>query len=198
MIALNVPLDKLRVGSHSTRTTHPFYLEKWNKVLNMLGFNITVENIYWDKTKGEMADECKNKEFLSKVIKKSISCSSPAKAKWKKLPPQHCGYCVPCLIRRAAMQKAFGLGKDGTDYTQESTNAILKEHVNATGSQLRSFQLAINRIKKQPNISKTLIHKPGPLKSDAEYLDRLAGVYLRGLLEVDDFINGSLEGEVQE
>lgn len=198
LIALNVPLDKLRVGSHSTRTTHPFYLEKWNKVLNMLGFNITVENIYWDKTKGEMADECKNKEFLSKVIKKSISCSSPAKAKWKKLPPQHCGYCVPCLIRRAAMQKAFGLGKDGTDYTQESTNAILKDHVNATGSQLRSFQLAINRIKKQPNISKTLIHKPGPLKSDAEYLDRLAGVYMRGLLEVDDFINGSLEGEVQE
>jgi hypothetical protein len=198
LIALNVPLDNLRVGSHSTRTTHPFYLEMWNKVLDSLGFNITVENHYWDKTKGEMADECKNKEFLSKVINKSISCSSPTKAKWKKLPPQHCGYCVPCLIRRAAMQKAFGLGKDCTDYTQESTNAILKDHANASGSQLRSFQLAIKRIKKQPNISKILIHKPGPLKNDAKYLDRLAGVYTRGLLEVDDFINGSLEDEVQE
>ena len=96
------------------------------------------------------------------------------------------------------MQKAFGLGKDYTDYTQESTNEILKDHANASGSQLRSFQLAINRIKKQPNISKILIHKPGPLKNDAEYLDRLAGVYTRGLLEVDDFINGSLEDEVQE
>ncbi|WP_312812968.1 Qat anti-phage system QueC-like protein QatC [Sedimentibacter sp.] len=198
LIALNVPLDNLRVGSHSTRTTHPFYLEMWNKVLGRLGFNTTVENPYWDKTKGEMADKCKNKEFLSKVIKKSISCSSPVKAKWKKLPPQHCGYCVPCLIRRAAMQKAFGLGKDCTDYTQESTNAILKDHANAVGSQLRSFQLAINRIKKQPNISKVLIHKPGPLKNDAGYLDRLAGVYTRGLLEVDDFINGSLVDEVQE
>ena len=30
LIALNVPLDNLRVGSHSTRTTHPFYLEMWN------------------------------------------------------------------------------------------------------------------------------------------------------------------------
>ena len=26
LIALNVPLDTLRVGSHSTRTTHPFYM----------------------------------------------------------------------------------------------------------------------------------------------------------------------------
>lgn len=198
LIALNVPLDKLRVGAHSTRTTHPFYMEKWNKVLNMLGFNITVENIYWNKTKGEMAAECTNKEFLSKVIKKSISCSSPVKATWSKLPPQHCGYCVPCLIRRAAMKKAFGLGKDCTDYTQESINKIRKNHQKAMGFQLRSFELAINRIKRQPNIAKILIHKPGPLKNDAEYLDGLVSVYIRGLLEVDDFINGSLDEEVEE
>lgn len=198
LIALNVPLDNLRVGSHSTRTTHPFYLKMWNMVLDRLGFNLIVENPYWDKTKGEMADECKNKDFLFKVIKKSISCSSPVKATWKKLPPQHCGFCVPCLIRRAAMKKAFGLGKDCTEYTQESIGAILGEHAYATGTQLRSFQMAINRIKRQPSISKILIHKPGPLTNDAEYLDRLAGVYTRGLLEVDDFIKGSLEGKVQE
>lgn len=198
LIALNVPLDNLRVGSHSTRTTHPFYLKMWNKVLDSLGFNITVENPYWDKTKGEMADECKNKDYLFRIIKKSISCSSPVKAKWKKLPPQHCGFCVPCLIRRAAMQKAFGLGKDCTEYTEESISAILGSHTNATGVQLRSFQLSINRIKRQPGIAKILIHKPGPLISDARYLDRLAEVYTRGLLEVDEFINASLEGEIQE
>lgn len=198
LIALNVPLDNLRVGSHSTRTTHPFYLEMWNKILDSLGFNITVENPYWDKTKGEMANECKNKEFLFSAINKSISCSSPVKAKWRKLPPQHCGFCVPCLIRRAAMHKAFGFGKDCTEYTEESINAILGCHKNATGAQLRSFQLAINRIKRQPNIAKILIHKPGPLTNNARYLERLVGVYTRGLLEVDNFISASLESEVQE
>lgn len=29
LIALNVPLDPLRLGSNSTRTTHPFYMERW-------------------------------------------------------------------------------------------------------------------------------------------------------------------------
>jgi len=197
LIALNVPLDNLRVGAHSTRTTHPFYLEMWNKVLYNLGFNITVENSYWEKTKGEMANECRNKEFLFSVISKSVSCSSPIKATWQKLSPQHCGFCVPCLIRRAAMKKAFGLGNDCTKYTEESINTIIHSHLNATGIQLRSFQLAINRIKRQPNLAKILIHKPGPLPNDAKYLKKLAEVYTRGLMEVDEFVNASLESERQ-
>ena len=32
-IALNVPLDLLRLGSLSTRTTHPFYMARWNDLL---------------------------------------------------------------------------------------------------------------------------------------------------------------------
>ena len=32
LIALNVPLDSLRIGSHSTRTTHPYYLTLWNEI----------------------------------------------------------------------------------------------------------------------------------------------------------------------
>lgn len=198
LIALNVPLDNLRVGSHSTRTTHPFYLEMWNRVLKELGFGIKVENPYWDKTKGEMANECKNKEFLFKVMKKSVSCSSPVKATWRRLPPQHCGFCVPCLIRRAAMQKAFGFGKDCTEYTQKSISKSISDHANGGGEQLRSFQLAINRIKKQPSIVKILIHKPGPLPNDSRYLEKLAAVYKRGLLEVDEFIQESLKNEVEK
>jgi hypothetical protein len=30
LIALNVPLDPLRLGALSTRTTHPFYMARWN------------------------------------------------------------------------------------------------------------------------------------------------------------------------
>lgn len=196
LIALNVPLDNLRVGSHSTRTTHPFYLGMWNIILSKLGLGITVENPYWDKTKGEMADECINKELLYELVPQSASCSSPGKARWAGLPPQHCGFCVPCLIRRAAMQKAFGVGKDNTEYTQKVIKEILNNHTNATGVQLRSFEIAISRLKKQSSIAKILIHKPGPLSNDSTYLERLAGTYSRGLLEVDAFIQESLNNEV--
>ena len=105
LIALNVPLDETRVGSFSTRTTHPFYLSLWNELLVGLGLNLSVKNPYWNKTKGEMAGECKNKDVLYETMKLSFSCSSPGKARWKQLSQQHCGYCVPCLIRRAAMHR---------------------------------------------------------------------------------------------
>ena len=54
LISVNVPLDPLRLGALSTRTTHPFYIARWNDVLTTLGVNVRIENPYWDKTKGEM------------------------------------------------------------------------------------------------------------------------------------------------
>lgn len=197
LIALNVPLDELRIGSHSTRTTHPFYLESWNQVLNGLGIELSVRNPYWNKTKGEMADECLNKEFLLQVIQDSISCSSPHKARWSGSAPQHCGYCVPCIIRRAAMNKAFREEKDCTPYLIESVSEIVANHAKGKGVQLRSFQIAMKKIKEQPQLAKILIHKSGPLPSDTAYLHELSEVYRRGLLEVDNFIIKNTEGERQ-
>ncbi len=195
LIALNVPLEELRIGSHSTRTTHPFYLDSWNQVLNGLGIDLSVRNPYWYMTKGEMADKCLNKDFLLQVIQDSISCSSPQKARWIGAAPQHCGYCVPCIIRRAAMNKAFKEEKDSTPYLVDSVSEIVANHAKGKGMQLRSFQIAINRIKKQPQLAKTLIYKSGPLSGDSAYLCELSDVYQRGLLEIDDFIIKNSESE---
>ncbi len=63
LIALNVPLEYMRVGSHSTRTTHPFYLKLWNEVVGGL-FNFSISNPYWNKTKGEMASECLDRKSV--------------------------------------------------------------------------------------------------------------------------------------
>ena len=63
------------------------------------------------------------------------------------------------------------------------------------GSQLRSFQYAIDKIKKHKKYAWLYIHKPGPLPQDDEYLDELADTYLRGLLEVDTFIQDVLAQE---
>ena len=63
------------------------------------------------------------------------------------------------------------------------------------GIQLRSFQYAIDKIKKHKKYAWLYIHKPGPLPQDDEYLDELADTYLRGLLEVDTFIQDVLAQE---
>lgn len=195
LIALNVPLETLRVGSHSTRTTHPFYMSLWNKALSDLGLPYSVDNPYWNKTKGEMADECLNKEFLLEAIKKSTSCSSPQKARWLGQPSQHCGYCVPCLIRRAAIHKAYGFENDATTYSKSSISELVEAHAKRKGEQLRSFQVAIKRIKDNPPLKNVLIYKGGRLDGEAEYISQLAEVYYRGLLEVDSFISAYMQYE---
>lgn len=163
----------------------------WNSLLKNLGTEFSVSNPYWNKTKGEMADQCRNKELLYDLMTKSFSCSSPGKARWRGVKPQHCGYCVPCLIRRAAMYKAFG--KDPTEYTEIDIKKLVADRDTSEGIQIRSFQYAINRIKQNPKASLSLIHKPGPLDKDKKYLEELAETYVRGLLEVDAFIEKELQ-----
>ena len=117
LIALNVPLDPLRLGSNSTRTTHPYYMARWNDLLRVLDIDGEVQNPYWDKTKGEMASNCSNGTLLKKLASDSLSCSSPTKGRWNGLGIEHCGYCLPCIIRRASLEAAFGANNDTTRYT---------------------------------------------------------------------------------
>lgn len=184
LIALNVPLDPLRLGSLSTRTTHPFYIARWNELLSKLDISGKVENPYWNKTKGEMVTECADKEFLQKLVADSFSCSSPTKGRWKGHGAQHCGYCLPCLIRRAALLGGLGNEADKTEYTiSQLDNTVLATHL-SEGKQVRSFQFAIERLQKEPELVKYMIHKPGPLSDEPEKWQEFADVYRRGLAEV--------------
>lgn len=188
LIALNVPLDPLRLGALSTRTTHPFYLARWNQLLALLGIAGHLEDPYWKKTKGEMVEECKNQELLKALTPMSLSCSSPTKGRWKKQPPGHCGYCMPCLIRRAAVQHAWGKGKDPTDYAQD-LHARKLNAGEAEGQHVRSFQLAIERLDANPAVMSVLIHKPGSLADVPNRWKALAGVYGRGMQEVSSLLS---------
>lgn len=185
LIALNVPLDRLRLGALSTRTTHPFYMARWNELLATLGIGGRVENPYWDKTKGEMVDQCSNSTLLKQLIPFSLSCSSPTKERWNKKPQGHCGYCLPCLIRRAALR-----GKDQTVYGMPDLKAAAWDTKKAEGQQIRSFQIAVARLSKRPELASALIHKPGPLYDDPSRHDALAAVYRRGLEEVGHLLTG--------
>ncbi len=185
LIALNVPLDRLRLGALSTRTTHPFYIARWNELLRSLGIAGRVENPYWNKTKGEMVLACANPALLKTLAPLSLSCSSPSKGRWTKKPQGHCGYCLPCLIRRASLRRS-----DSTTYSLPDLSAGTLDTKQAEGQQVRSFQIAIERLANRPDLAKALIHKPGPLYDDPDRHDALADVYRRGLQEVGRLLQG--------
>lgn len=192
LIALNVPLDVTRVGSHSTRTTHPFYLGLWNEIVGDV-FGYSIENPYWNKTKGEMAASCLNKAVLWSLLGKSFSCSSVNSASIRSGISQHCGHCLPCIIRRAAIYKAFGR-EDPSQYMYARVQEV-RENRGPVGEQLRSFEYAIERLRSRPQSRHLLIHVPGPLVGDSIYLSELADLYWRGMMEVEDWMTACLEAE---
>jgi len=186
LIALNVPLDPLRLGALSTRTTHPFYMARWAELLAALGIPGRIENPYWNKTKGEMVAECANPELLRRLVPSSLSCSSPTKGRWQGRGIEHCGYCIPCLIRRAALHG----DADATVYTLADLRGTDLDARQAEGQQVRSLQLAIKRLRARPDLARLLIHKPGPLSDYPERLNDFAGVYRRGMEEIEALLAG--------
>ena len=189
LIALNVPLDPLRFGALSTRTAHPHVIAGMRRLIDTVGLSVSFSNPYRHMTKGEMVSGCADVAFLRKVVGNSMSCSSPAKARYKGLSPRHCGYCVPCLIRRASLKAGLGV-TDPTLYTVENLRAQTLATDRAEGEHVRSFQLMAKRIKKAPGLAKILVHKPGPLIDAPDEIPDYADVFRRGVLEIGKLLQG--------
>ncbi len=191
LIALNIPLDPLRLGSHSTRTMHPFYTARWNEVLEILGISGKIENPFWNKTKGEIVEACADKTLLQRLVPISLSCSSPTKERWRGKSVQHCGYCLPCLIRRAALRKGLGANADTTIYTVGNLRGRVLDTSKAEGQQVRSCQFAIKRLNTNPNLARIIVHGSGSLSDEppAKQLE-LVDVYRRGMTEVAAILTG--------
>ena len=189
LIALNVPLDPLRFGALSTRTAHPYVIAGMRRLTDAVGLSVSFSNPYRHMTKGEMVSACRDGAFLRKVVCNSMSCSSPAKARYKRLSPRHCGYCVPCLIRRASLRAGLGV-EDPTLYGVEDLRARTLATNRVEGEHVRSFQLMASRLKKTPGLAKILVHKPGPLIDSPDEIPDYADVFRRGVLEVDKLLHG--------
>jgi len=117
LISVNLPLTSSRAGANSTRTMHPYFISTFQNALSILGHKIEIENPYIYKTKGQMLEECKNKPLLDTLIKRTISCSHPSMMQyWYRRDIKHCGYCMPCIIRRASINKYSSLMDNGNDY----------------------------------------------------------------------------------
>ncbi|MBI4534741.1 MAG: 7-cyano-7-deazaguanine synthase, partial [Ignavibacteriae bacterium] len=100
-ISLNVPLGPGRLGSLSTKTTHPVYMSAIQKIWDAVGIQARLLFPYRDSTKGELLQNCADHRKLVSLVGSSTSCG-----KYQRHNLTHCGECTPCLVRRAAFLEA--------------------------------------------------------------------------------------------
>lgn len=101
LISLNVPLNAGRVGSLSTKTTHPVFMQRLQAIWTALGIPAVLRLPYAELTKGEMMLSCLDQERLGDFAGGSTSCG-----RFSVFGLKHCGRCVPCMVRRSAFLRA--------------------------------------------------------------------------------------------
>ncbi len=176
-ISLNIPLTYSRTGTSSTRTTHPHYLMLLQKLIDNFNLKVTLINPYQFKTKGEMISECKNKQFLIDNIVNTMSCSHPDVGRMRgESETQHCGTCLPCVIRRAAIKSA-GI-KDMTTYFDSDFSSGPTARMN-----LNSYLLGLEKF----NADRAFldVQMSGPLDSDIIHYESLL---IRGMAELKEVL----------
>lgn len=98
-MAIHLPLSAARIGAFSTHTAHPQFVQLASEFFTKsLDYQIQITNPYLYKTKAEAV-----RTLIAKhpsAIADSVSC-------WRgsRVPgSNHCGECVPCLVRRVALE----------------------------------------------------------------------------------------------
>jgi hypothetical protein len=185
-ISLNVPLTMTRLSSNSTRTTHPHVMAMLRDVLQAVGLVVAVELPYRFQTKGEMLARTRDPSLLATLTPLTLSCSHPEVGRYRGMSPgNHCGYCVPCIIRRAALLGA-ALPHDVYD-TDILTNP--PPVGTDTAADLRAFGMAVERFGKMSHRARvTAVLSTGPIPGAD--MTAYADTYVRGVNEVGALLAG--------
>jgi hypothetical protein len=99
-MAIHLPLSPGRISAFSTHTAHPEFVRVLSTALGrLLGFTFDVENPFLYRTKSEVLQPLLPKH--KKAAERSVSCWKASRVGRGK---SHCGFCVPCLLRRIAFE----------------------------------------------------------------------------------------------
>lgn len=181
LLSLNVPLTKNRSGGLSTRTTHPYFLSMYQNILDSLGIRSIIKTPFRFLTKGEVLRVSKNNKVLGEGVKLTHSCSHVTYVRFKgKSPDNHCGYCLPCIVRRAATKFA---GLDDVDYVVD----VLKDNLPASkveGKDLFAVKVALERLETMRLPLLSHVRSAGPLPGTYEEIKQYVDVYRRGMTEL--------------
>ncbi len=100
VLTIALPMSPGRVGSLSTRSTHPTVLAGFNTLARAAGIPSTVLNPFIYRTKGEIIREILRPVLTPAQIQATTSCWMSGRHS------RPCGGCIPCLLRRISMLAA--------------------------------------------------------------------------------------------
>jgi len=182
-IGLNIPLEPSRIGACSTRTTHPHFLQLLADAFAEAEIDLAVENPYRLKTKGEVLEECRNRELLLELAPATISCAHPEVGRWSHESYANCGYCYPCLMRRVSLHRLdadaasdyrFDVGEPGF----LSRQGRKREHVRAI----------VQSLSRPTTLTDVLSAGPLPRGETLEF----AALYARGRDEIRAWLDAAV------
>ncbi len=112
-LAINPPLTPARLAACSTRSVHPWILDRLNQLIAGIHGDVRVHNPFLYQTKGQVCAIAHNSGLSETVLAQTVSCGNYSVHR----RTGNCGYCYPCLIRRSGLHAA--LGKDCTHYERD-------------------------------------------------------------------------------
>jgi len=143
-------------------------------------------------TKGEIVEEFADNPVFKEYAKDTISCSHPCQSRYDGIaPPQNCGYCYPCIIRKAAMNK---IDYDETSYYNSNyslSQDFISQYDNFDGkaSDFRAVLLSLKKFldnQSDENYLNYILLKHGILSIDE--LDKYKRVYIESMKEIFEMI----------
>lgn len=186
-MGINAPLTSGRLGSYSTRTTHPLYLDMLKSSLLASDIPYDLINPYRHLSKGNTLHQCKNKRLLKKLYLQTISCAHPTAGRWKGFGAGNCGYCFPCLVRRSSLN-TVGLD-DPNDYLYDSIgNSTVLEEGGRKAVDLQSVLLGVYKYMNHQSNPITEVLKAGSLGTHGFELFQYASAFQNGISEISDLI----------
>lgn len=199
---MNIPLSPSRRSSCSTKTTHPHFLSLVNTIFINLGILTSAKNPYELDTKGEMLVPYSNDSFFKGLVELSNSCGKGGHTVWwykiyhnkhfaaniDTSKVKHCGKCMPCIYRRAAMNK---VGWDseafyGDNIFNASHWAFLNEKHHKRFKDVKTLLNFLSLQKSQKEIKRELLIN-GALPFDK--IDAYSNVVVKTIREIKDWFN---------
>lgn len=194
VISINLPLTPSRTCSNSTKTMHPYFLDKFQSALTTLGIDIKIENPYLLKTKGEMLLESKNITLIQELATKTLSCSHGGGHTngWIR-NSYNCGYCIPCTIRRASIHKFNNTLDTGVDYGHDIGNKEISLYTNNDKKlDLLALSYFLNR-----DLNFNQLKREIKLMAKIDDVDSVTDMLIRGYEEIQEYIDVKADDNIK-
>jgi 7-cyano-7-deazaguanine synthase in queuosine biosynthesis len=112
VLALNLPIRADRTGARTTRHAHPIFLNAMQSFLQSLDERDWLPVIYNPFASLTKADILQYGGQWSHLISNTVSCwdygnfTATLRKELNRKKITHCGFCLPCLVRRLALKSA--------------------------------------------------------------------------------------------